>query len=298
MHLRYTRRRLNHHRGHRGRSVVSWIILCTSGVLCAETHFASIDGLRVHYESYGAGREALVLIHGWTCDLTFWRLQAPVYEKRRSLLIDLPGHGRSDQPDLPYTLDLFGRAVEAVLRDAGVDRAVLTGHSMGTPVALTFLKLFPRKASGLVVVDYSPPTLHELPGIAERYAVRGKEYRGPGHEAARGKAIDSMFVAHTPEPLRVEIRAKMLAAPQHVAASALEGMGAVVSLLESKPRFDVPALVILAKRPGRGGREYEAYLRGLFPQLSYQEWEGAGHFLMMEQPDRFNRVLQEWLQKR
>ena len=38
------------------------------------------DGARVHYESYGRGKDAIVFIHGWTCDLTFWRGQAPVYK--------------------------------------------------------------------------------------------------------------------------------------------------------------------------------------------------------------------------
>ncbi len=49
------------------------------------------------------------------------------------ITVDLPGHGESDKPQIAYTMDLFARAVEAVMRDAGVDQAVLVGHSMGTP---------------------------------------------------------------------------------------------------------------------------------------------------------------------
>src|SRR5260221_10786292 len=103
-----------------------------------EERFASLDGAKVHYLSYGAGKEAIVFIHGWTCDLTFWRGQAPVYQRHRSLLIDLPGHGQSDKPDVSYTQERFAGAVEAVIRHAGVDRAVLVGHSMGGPVGITF----------------------------------------------------------------------------------------------------------------------------------------------------------------
>src|ERR1700682_5573084 len=64
----------------------------------AESRFAMLDGNRIHYVSYGRGDEAVVFIHGWTCDHTFWRGQAPIYEQRRSLLIDLPGHGESAKP--------------------------------------------------------------------------------------------------------------------------------------------------------------------------------------------------------
>ncbi|MDP8990787.1 MAG: hypothetical protein M3N41_11995, partial [Acidobacteriota bacterium] len=63
--------------------------------------------LRIHYESYGAGPEALVFVHGWACDLTFWRGQEPLYTDptRRALLIDLPGHGLSDKPHRAYPIE-------------------------------------------------------------------------------------------------------------------------------------------------------------------------------------------------
>src|SRR4249919_525432 len=109
------------------------------------------DGARVHYESYGQGTEAVIFIHGWTCDLTFWRGQAPVYEKRRALLVDLPGHGQSDKPEVAYTQERFARAIDAVMREAGVTRATLVGHSMGGPVAIAFLRLFPARTKSLVL---------------------------------------------------------------------------------------------------------------------------------------------------
>src|ERR1700687_4261228 len=89
-----------------------------------KSHYATLDGTRIHYQSYGKGREALVLIHGWTCNLDYWRDQVPDFAKRnRVIAIDLPGHGQSDKPELNYSMDLFARAVDAVLRDAGVKHA-------------------------------------------------------------------------------------------------------------------------------------------------------------------------------
>src|SRR5438270_13719195 len=107
--------------------LISFLLLATV-LFAADTKY---DGSRVHYESYGTGNEAIVFIHGWTCDLTFWRGQAPVYENHRALLVDLPGHGQSEKPDVSYTQEWFARAIEAVMRDAGVDQAVLVGPSMG-----------------------------------------------------------------------------------------------------------------------------------------------------------------------
>jgi pimeloyl-ACP methyl ester carboxylesterase len=88
--------------------------------------FARLDGLRVHYENYGTGSEALVFIHGWACDLTFWRGQEALYNQpnRRALLIDLPGHGASDKPHRAYPIEFFARAVQAVMRDAQVESGI------------------------------------------------------------------------------------------------------------------------------------------------------------------------------
>ncbi|PYT30615.1 MAG: hypothetical protein DMG58_14015 [Acidobacteria bacterium] len=54
-------------------------------------------------------------------------------QKRRALLVDLPGHGQSEKPDVAYTQERFARAIEPVMRHADVERAVLLGHSMGGP---------------------------------------------------------------------------------------------------------------------------------------------------------------------
>src|SRR5688500_17318632 len=101
----------------------------------ASSQFATYDGNRVRYESVGSGREAIVLVHGWSGATSVWRFQVPELAKRaRVIALDLPGHGASDKPETAYSMDFFAGAVEAVMLDAGVDRAVLVGHSMGTPI--------------------------------------------------------------------------------------------------------------------------------------------------------------------
>ena len=197
------------------------------------------DGARVHYEGHGRGKEAVVFIHGWACDLTFWSGQAPVYEKHRSLLIDLPGHGRSDKPDVPYTQERFARAIEAVMRDAGVERAVLVGHSMGGPVALTFMRLFPAKTKALVLVDAYIPQAPKDEAARDQQRKQMSAFtarwRAPAYKESAAEMIESMFSDKTTPSQRDEIRGKMLSAPQHVMASAFEGMLALEARERAKP---------------------------------------------------------------
>src|SRR5260370_4742140 len=71
----------------------------------------------------------------------------------RLILIDLPGHGKSDKPQTNYTMDYFASAVLAVMRDARVEKATLVGHSMGTPVICRVYAQAPEKVAALVAVD-------------------------------------------------------------------------------------------------------------------------------------------------
>src|SRR3954454_19225722 len=120
----------------------------------APSKFAKSGDLKVHYKSLGEGKTAVVFVHGWCCDHTVWRDQAAAFDgKVRMLFVDLPGYGRSDKPKIDYTMDVFAKGIDAVLRDAGVGQAPLVGHSMGTPVVRQFYRLFPAKTKALVFVD-------------------------------------------------------------------------------------------------------------------------------------------------
>src|ERR1043166_5812999 len=126
----------------------------TVSLAAAESHFAKLATNRVHYLTVGKGKHALVFVHAWACNATFWREQVPALsDKARLILIDLPGHGQSDKPKVDYTMDYFSAGVIAVLQDARVDHATLIGHSMGVPIICRAYAQAPEKIGGLVAVD-------------------------------------------------------------------------------------------------------------------------------------------------
>src|SRR5215216_4925432 len=61
-----------------------------------ESRFANYGETKVHYQTSGKGEEALVFVHGWTCNSDFWRGQTGAFPALRVLAVDLPGHGQSD----------------------------------------------------------------------------------------------------------------------------------------------------------------------------------------------------------
>ena len=283
------------------RSTVSLLlVLVLASIAVARTtakvettsHVAALDGMRVHYTSSGSGHEALVFVHGWTCDSTFWDAQVPAFaERTRVLAIDLPGHGKSDAPKTTYSMDLFARAIDAVMRDAKVERAVLVGHSMGTPVVRQFARSYPSKTLALVVVDGAlKPFMPRA--VAESMLV---PMRGPKYAEAAAGMIDQMTAPMKDPAARSAVKAKMLATPQHVAVSAFEGMSDD-AIWKDDP-IGVPVLAIMVKNPYYPA-DLEASYRTVAPDLEFQMWDGVSHFLMIDDAARFNATLAAFLAKR
>jgi pimeloyl-ACP methyl ester carboxylesterase len=226
-------------------------------------------------------------VHGWTCDETSWQAQAPAISNvYRAITLDLPGHGRSDAPgDGRFTLDLFARAIEAVRQEAGANRVVLVGHSMGVPVVRHYARMFPARTKALVLVDGAILT----PAEAASRAGFPQRMGGPGGRKYREQAIQSMFSsATTPEEKR-HILSMMLATPETTA------VGAIHVMLEPAATDDyvlrLPALGIFS------GNESRPYMTTLFPLIDYRQVPGSGHFIMMDKPGEFNRLLLEFLKK-
>ncbi|MFN2513193.1 MAG: alpha/beta fold hydrolase [Pyrinomonadaceae bacterium] len=256
-----------------------------------KSRYAKLDGARIHYQSYGKGREALVLIHGWTCNLDYWRDQVPDFAKRnRVIALDLPGHGRSDKPELAYTMDLFARAVDAVMRDAKVERAVLVGHSMGTPIARQFYRKYPDKTLAIVIVDGG------LRPFGDKKMRDGfvEAFRAPNYKEAGMKMFEAMAGPQLPAETQEFIKTSFLNTPQRVLVSAMEGMND--ESLYGPDKMNVPVLAILAKSPFWPA-DTEQFFRSLAPNLDFHMWEGVGHFLMMERPKQFNEAVIAFLSK-
>jgi non-heme chloroperoxidase len=255
------------------------------------SQYASLDGARIHYQNYGKGAEALVLIHGWTCNLDNWRDQIPDFAKRnRVIALDLPGHGLSDKPKITYTMDLFATAVDAVMRDAKVERAVLVGHSMGTPVARQFYRKYPQKTLAIVIVDGGL----RLFGTEEMRKNFLATFRAPYYQDAALPMFDGMIGPHMAAEGRERIRKSFLNTPHYVLLSAMEEMND--ASLYRPDQIKVPVLAIMAKSPFWAD-DTEEFFRSIAPKLDFQMWEGVAHFLMMEKPKEFNAAVIAFLDK-
>jgi len=251
---------------------------------------ATVDGLAIHSTTTGAGPATVIFVHGWTCDSSSWAAQVPAFAKKyRVVTLDLPGHGRSASPkDGKLSMDLFARAVEAVRAEAKAGRVVLVGHSMGAPVIRQYAKLYPQHVAGLVAVDgpldvraFPPPEFKQPPPMVGAEGLKARE-----------KMIRGMFVPETPPALQEQILKMMLGTSE---ATANGAMAAVFDPSVSKTDvIKAPALAVYA---GTAKLPDPKVAKEVLPNYEGTQMPGTGHFLMMEKPDEFNRVLVSFLDK-
>src|SRR6478752_3600745 len=99
---------------------------------------------------HGQGPNGVVLIHSLAMDRRFWQ---PVAERLAShapvLVYDCRGHGESDKPAGPYTVELFARDLADLLDRVGWSSALVAGASMGGCIALAFAAAYPARTAAL-----------------------------------------------------------------------------------------------------------------------------------------------------
>lgn len=123
---------------------------------------ANNDGVRVHYEIEGSG-PPLVLQHGWTGSLDYWRdfgYTRVLREQYRLILIDARGHGKSSIPEAEDDYDTARMAsdVISVLDVIGVERAHFLGYSMGGWIGFHLGIEYPHRFSSMIIGGAHPYT--------------------------------------------------------------------------------------------------------------------------------------------
>ena len=117
-------------------------------------HAIAPDGIEIAFQDWGAGMPALVLVHGWSCDRSYWQGQVePLSRHYRVITLDLAGHGDSGAGRREWTIAAFGLDVATVVAHLGLREVVLVGHSMGGDVVLEAARQFPERVRAIVWVD-------------------------------------------------------------------------------------------------------------------------------------------------
>ncbi len=254
----------------------------------------SLDGADIAYTVAGQGSPALVFVHGWSCDKSYWKEQVKAFSGTHKVIaIDLAGHGDSSQDRSDYTMLAFGQDVKAVIDQESADNVVLVGHSMGGEIIAEAALLIPDKVIALIGADTlqnvaRPFTQEEMDGML---APLQEDFI----EGAKGFA-KGMFPENADPKLVEWVLSDMSSAPKDVAISALANYlklyrdGDIASRFE---KINVPVFAINARLWPTDVEENRKHMKSF--NVSYVE--DSGHFVMQEKPEEFNTMLRNILKQ-
>ena len=250
----------------------------------------SSDGVHIVYEVHGTATTGLVFVHGWSCDSSYWSGQLKPFSDRFTVVaMDLAGHGESGLGRTTQSMSAFGDDVAAVVEKIDLRRVVLIGHSMGGDVILEAARRLKERVAGLIWVDTYKDLSHlSTPEQIQAFAAK---FRGNFSETTRS-FVRSMFPPTADKALVERIASDMASAPENVAIPALEAAFAyaheVPAVLKT---LQLPVVAINPETPPTNVENLRSH--GVETVLM----PGVGHFLMMEDPATFNRLLEDVLAK-
>jgi pimeloyl-ACP methyl ester carboxylesterase len=246
------------------------------------------DGVHVQYRVYGSGEPAIVFIHGWSCDSNYWRAQIPEFKKKYTVVtVDLAGHGGTDGNRSEWTMARFGQDVAAAVAAVPNEKLILVGHSMGGPVAIEAARLLKSRVVGIVGVDTFKTIGAPRPSKAQVDAIIRK-FEADFIGQTRSIVTTHFFAPGANEELKRKIAYDMSLASPRVG---VPSMRAVMEYDFTAPLKDI-SVPVVAINANLGEPVNEARIRKVLPKFRQVSFDGAGHFLMMEDPARFNPALE------
>lgn len=133
--------------------------------------FQSVEGLKIYYEQQGdwqSGQDTVLLLHGLGSSSQDWENQIPALSKiAKVLTVDLRGHGKSDKPNLPYSIAMFAQDIAKLVVELKLGRVHLIGHSMGGMIAFQLALDHPELLKTLTIINSAPQAA--FPSLRTRF---------------------------------------------------------------------------------------------------------------------------------
>jgi pimeloyl-ACP methyl ester carboxylesterase len=241
---------------------------------------------RLHVDDGGRGDAVPVLfVHGNTANLTQWRAQLDhLRPSRRAVAFDLRGMGMSEPArNGDYSIKAMVDDVEAVTDALKLRRFVIVGHSYGGAVVAAYAARHPERVAGVVFAD-AAGNVKVDPTQAKKFldSIRTQK-----------DTVVPQWFAPILKGSREEVKSAVLESarntPADVIAGALEGL-LTVDMATFLAAYRGPRIAIAA-----ADIESPASLHVQFPEIPVKKIRGTGHWLMMDKPDEFNALLDEFL---
>jgi pimeloyl-ACP methyl ester carboxylesterase len=267
------------------------------------------DGVTLRYDEAGSG-QPLVCIPGWSQTAAQFKHQLTgLSDRYRVIAVDMRGHGESDKPDHGYTIQRLAKDVQDLLVARNLRDVTLMGHSMGSSVIWSYWQLWGSdRLSKLIFVDQMPMITADPRWSPQEKADAGaiftpttlsdtiNQLAGPDGVKTTAGFIGGMFTKAYARSEVDWVVTQNLKMPRPYAAALLYNH-ATQDWRRVIPRITLPALVVggrVSVVPWTSQVWIQKQVRGSRIEI-FEENEGGNHFMFMENPDKFNRIVRAFM---
>ena len=271
--------------------------------------FVTSDGVQLSYIRQGSGRP-IVLIHGWSqCAEEFKHQIGPLSTRYDVIAVDQRSHGESQKVSYGLRISRLSKDLYELLNELKLNNVALLGHSMGSSVIWCYIDLFgPERLSKIILVDQPPfvtsdPhwTQQELENsgavsTAQQVSDFGAALRSKEAEQLTRQVIDSMVTKHAMSEMREWIAQCNLKMPRDLAATLVYDHSHT-DWRDLIPRINLPTLIIggrASAMPWKSQEWIHHQIKGSQFEV-FEESEGGQHFMFIENPEKFNRLVIKYL---
>jgi pimeloyl-ACP methyl ester carboxylesterase len=283
--------------GAQGRS--AWLDIDWS----AHQRWVDVDGTPANVIELGAG-PPLLLVHGLSGCWQNWLENIPDFARtHRVIAVDLPGFGASPMPREPISISGYARFLEQVCDALSIDAAAVVGNSMGGHIAAELAIASPQRVERLMLVAAA--------GISAEHVQRDAVMTGGRVVAAIGtravarhawfarraglRRMALSFVVRHPDRLSAPLAHELMQGAGK--PGFLPALEAVLThrISERLPQIACPTFVLWGEDdhviPVRDAKRFGE----LIPDVRVEVWPDTGHVAMLERPERFNALLETFL---
>jgi microsomal epoxide hydrolase len=267
----------------------------TTTTITKSGSFKTSDGISIHYLEAGSGHP-IVFIPGWTMPAWIWQKQIDEFSKKYHVIaVDPRSQGESDKPTYGHLPETRARDYKELVDQLGLKHPVLVGWSMGCGELIKYVEQFGTdNIGGLVLVDgfiTDKPSDLFVP-ISEWMNLLQQDRQKQADGFVR-----SMFKKPQPEDYLKRIIDASIQVPADTAALLIYNMIAIkdfspglARLAETKTNRP---MLFMYQPETQASADYLKLKLG--DKIRLEKFEGDGHALFVDDPDKFNHVLEEFL---
>ncbi|HMN48831.1 MAG TPA: alpha/beta hydrolase [Ignavibacteriaceae bacterium] len=270
----------------------------------------ALDNPKIAYIDEGKGDQTIILVHGLASNAGFWRYNIPELSKKyRVIAVDLPGYGKSQKGDYPYTLSFYADQIKKLIDELKLKNVVYVGHSMGGQIGLIFAIKYPAALNKLILA--SPAGFEKFDrgeGDWLRSVMTMKGVKSTTEEGIRRNLAMNFYNWSDKWEWMVEERVRMRKAADfdEFAYTVVRSVNAMLD----EPTYDklslikTPTLIIYGKYDGLIPNPYlhpgftsDVFEKGAnsISNSKLVQIDNAGHMIQIEKADEFNQTVLDFL---